>query len=134
MQNPFRYFNSSPEIIRLTVMMYIRYPLSLHQVTDLLFAGDIDICRQLPDRRRGSPHRVRIFRILHRRGRLGDSRWPAARRVRIVVGRSRSFHTLIRHVHTHHQHPAVFQRDDPSRQKLSACTLSGLFGQNWLIE
>jgi hypothetical protein len=26
MQNPFRYFNSSPEVIRLTVMMYIRYP------------------------------------------------------------------------------------------------------------
>jgi hypothetical protein len=25
MQNPFRYFNSSPEVIRLTVMMYIRY-------------------------------------------------------------------------------------------------------------
>jgi putative transposase len=29
MQNPFRYFNSSPEAIRLAVMMYIRYPLSL---------------------------------------------------------------------------------------------------------
>jgi putative transposase len=29
MQNPFRYFNSSPEVIRLTVMMYVRYPLSL---------------------------------------------------------------------------------------------------------
>ena len=28
MQNPFRYFNSSPEVIRLVVMMYIRYPLS----------------------------------------------------------------------------------------------------------
>jgi len=26
MKNPFRYFNSSPEIIRLTVMMYIHYP------------------------------------------------------------------------------------------------------------
>ena len=24
MRNPFRYFNSSPEIIRLTVMMYVR--------------------------------------------------------------------------------------------------------------
>jgi putative transposase len=32
MQNPFRYFNSSPEVIRLAVMMYIRYPLSLRQV------------------------------------------------------------------------------------------------------
>jgi putative transposase len=29
MRNPFRYFNSSPEVIRLTVMIYIRYPLSL---------------------------------------------------------------------------------------------------------
>ena len=37
MKNPFRYFNSSPEIIRLTVMMYVRYPLSLRQVEDLLF-------------------------------------------------------------------------------------------------
>jgi hypothetical protein len=35
MRYPFRYFNSSPEIIRLTVMMYIRYPLSLRQVEDL---------------------------------------------------------------------------------------------------
>ena len=46
MQNPFRYFNSSPEIIRLTVMMYIRYPLSLRQVEDLLFERGIDICNE----------------------------------------------------------------------------------------
>jgi putative transposase len=37
MHNSFRYFNSSPEVIRLAVMMYIRYPLSLRQVEDLLF-------------------------------------------------------------------------------------------------
>lgn len=37
MKNPFRYFNSSPEMIYLTVMLYIRYPLSLRQVEDLLF-------------------------------------------------------------------------------------------------
>jgi putative transposase len=43
MRNPFRYFNSSPEIIRLTAMMYIRYPLSLRQVEDLLFERGIDI-------------------------------------------------------------------------------------------
>ncbi len=35
MRNPFRYFNSSPEVIRLTLMMYIRYPLSLRQAEDL---------------------------------------------------------------------------------------------------
>ena len=43
MKNPFRYFNSSPEIIRLAVMMYIRYPLSLRQVEDLLSERGIDI-------------------------------------------------------------------------------------------
>ncbi len=46
MQNPFRCFNSSPEVIRLTVMMYIRYPLSLRQVEDILFERGIDICHE----------------------------------------------------------------------------------------
>jgi hypothetical protein len=44
MRNPFRCFNSSPEVIRLTVMLYIRYPLSLRLVEDLLFERAIDIC------------------------------------------------------------------------------------------
>jgi len=30
--NPFRWFDSSPEVIRLVVMMYVRYPLSLRNV------------------------------------------------------------------------------------------------------
>ena len=46
MKNPFRYFNSSPEVIRLAVMMYVRYPLSLRQVEDLLFERGIDICHE----------------------------------------------------------------------------------------
>jgi putative transposase len=46
MRNPFRYFNSSPEVIRLTVMMYIRYPLSLRQVEDMLNERGIDICHE----------------------------------------------------------------------------------------
>ena len=46
MGNPFRYFNSSPEISRLTVMLYIRYPLSLRQVEDILFERGIDICHE----------------------------------------------------------------------------------------
>ncbi len=46
MRNPFRYFNSSPEVIRLVVMMYIRYPLSLRQVEDILFERGIDICQE----------------------------------------------------------------------------------------
>jgi hypothetical protein len=35
MSNPFRYFNSSPEVIWLVVMMYVRYPLSLRNVEAL---------------------------------------------------------------------------------------------------
>ena len=46
MQSPFRYFNSSPEIIRLVVMMYVRFPLSLRQVEDLLHERGIDICHE----------------------------------------------------------------------------------------
>ncbi|MCZ6814633.1 MAG: DDE-type integrase/transposase/recombinase, partial [Alphaproteobacteria bacterium] len=46
MCNPYRYFNSSPEVIRLAVMMYIRYPLSLRQGEDILFEGGIDICHE----------------------------------------------------------------------------------------
>ena len=43
MRNPIRYFNSSPEVIRLTVIMY---PLSLRQVEDLLSERGIDICHE----------------------------------------------------------------------------------------
>jgi putative transposase len=41
--SPFRYFNSSPEVIRLAVMMYVKYPLSLRNVEDLLAERGIDI-------------------------------------------------------------------------------------------
>jgi hypothetical protein len=34
--SPFRYFKSSPEIIRLAVMLYVRFPFSLRNVEDLL--------------------------------------------------------------------------------------------------
>lgn len=44
--NPFRYFNSSPEVIRLVVMRYVRFPLSLRNVEDLLFERGIDICHE----------------------------------------------------------------------------------------
>ncbi len=44
MSKSYRYFNSSPEIIGLTIFMYIRYPLSLRHVEDLLFERGIDIC------------------------------------------------------------------------------------------
>ena len=44
--DPFRWFDSSPEVIRLVVMMYVRYPLSLRNVEDLLFERGIDICHE----------------------------------------------------------------------------------------
>ena len=42
--SPFRYYNSSPEVIRLVVMMYVKYPLSLRNVEDLLFERGIVLC------------------------------------------------------------------------------------------
>lgn len=44
LRTPFYRFNSSPEVIRLVVMMYIKYPLSLRNVEDLLHERGIDVC------------------------------------------------------------------------------------------
>ena len=46
MNSPFRYFKTSAEVIRLAVPMYIRYPLSLRQVEDILFERGIDISHE----------------------------------------------------------------------------------------
>jgi putative transposase len=45
-RSPFRYFKTSSEIIRLAVMMYIRFPLSLRNVEDLLHERGIDVCHE----------------------------------------------------------------------------------------
>ena len=45
-KNPFRYFKTSPEIIQLAVMMYVRFPLTLRNVEDLLHERGIDICHE----------------------------------------------------------------------------------------
>src|SRR5512139_3005175 len=44
--SPFKGINSSPEIIRLVVLMYVRFPLSLRNVEDLLFERGIDLCHE----------------------------------------------------------------------------------------
>ena len=44
--SPFRYFKTSPEIICLAVMMYVRFPLSLQNVEDLLHERGIDISHE----------------------------------------------------------------------------------------
>jgi len=41
--NLFRWFDSSPEVIRLAVLMYVKYPLSLRNVEDLVAECGIDI-------------------------------------------------------------------------------------------
>ena len=81
--SPFRYFNSSPEVIRLVVMMYVRFPLSLRNVEDLLFERGINICHETVrqwwnrfgplfagDIRRRRVSRMRGFR--HRRWHLDE--------------------------------------------------------------
>ncbi len=43
----FHCFNSSPEVIRLVVVMYVRFSLSLRNVEDLQFERRIDICHKM---------------------------------------------------------------------------------------
>ena len=44
--DPFRYFHSSPEVIRMVAMLYVRFSLSLRNVEDLLFERGIDLCHE----------------------------------------------------------------------------------------
>ncbi len=44
--SPFHRFKASPEVIRLAVMVYVRFPLSLPNVENLLAEQGIDICHE----------------------------------------------------------------------------------------
>jgi putative transposase len=44
--SPFRYFKTSPEVIRLAVMLYVRFPLSLRNVEDLLHERGVEISHE----------------------------------------------------------------------------------------
>ena len=44
--SPFRCFNSSPDVIRLVVLLYVRFPLSLRNVEDLLSPRGIDLSHE----------------------------------------------------------------------------------------
>jgi putative transposase len=46
-RSPFRYFKTSSEIIRLAGMMYLRFPLSLRNVENLLNEGGIEISYEM---------------------------------------------------------------------------------------
>ena len=45
-RDPFKYFKTSPEIIKLAVMMYVRFPLSLRNVEDLLHERGIEVSHE----------------------------------------------------------------------------------------
>ncbi len=45
-RDPFKYFKTSPEIISLAIMMYVRFPLSLRNVEDLLHERGIDVSHE----------------------------------------------------------------------------------------
>lgn len=42
-RSPIRYFKTSPEIMRLWVMLFIRFPLSLRNVEDLMLERGIEV-------------------------------------------------------------------------------------------
>ncbi|MDU8946244.1 IS6 family transposase [Ovoidimarina sediminis] len=44
--SPFKWFKTSPEIIRLAVMLYVRFPLSLRNVEDLLHERGVEISHE----------------------------------------------------------------------------------------
>ena len=45
-RSPFRYYKTSSEIVRLTVMLYIRFPLSLRNVEDFLHERGIEVSHE----------------------------------------------------------------------------------------
>jgi putative transposase len=44
--SPFKYFKTSPEILRLAVMLYVRFPLSPRNVEDLLHERGVDVSHE----------------------------------------------------------------------------------------
>ena len=65
MKNPFRYFKTSPEIIRLAVMLYVRFPLSLRNVEDLRFCHVVEFQSREFDFESGSRSRGRSLPYAH---------------------------------------------------------------------
>jgi len=128
--NPFRCFNASPEVIRMTVMLYVRYPLSLRNVEDLLFERGVhmsplnsvghvveDVASLISRLRTGMSSRAcRCFFL--RSGPASQHRKHAARResrrrLRIMISQ---WHKQIRRVRPHRQRKhlaAAFGRTGP---------------------
>ena len=45
--SPFSYFKTSPEVIRLAVTLYVRLPLSVRNVEDLLHEGGVALSHEI---------------------------------------------------------------------------------------
>ena len=45
-RSPFRYFKTSPKIIRLAAMLYVRFPLSFWNIEDLFHKHDVDVSHE----------------------------------------------------------------------------------------
>ena len=45
-RDPLKYFDTSEEIIRLAVMLFVRFPLSLRNIEDLLHERGIDVSHE----------------------------------------------------------------------------------------
>ena len=44
--SPFKWFKTSPKVIRLAVMLYVRFPLSLRNLEDLLHERGVEISHE----------------------------------------------------------------------------------------
>ena len=76
-RSPFRDFKTSPEIIRLAVMLYVRFPLSLRNVEDLLHERGIEVSHETVRFwwRRFGPMFAAEIRQRRREGLRSVSRW-----------------------------------------------------------
>ncbi len=75
-RSPFRYFKTSPEVIRLAVMLYVRFPLSLRNVEDLLHERGIEVSHEAESFRRQRFGPMFASEIWRRRvGQMRSSRW-----------------------------------------------------------
>ena len=136
--SPFRCFKSSPEVMRLVVMMYVRYPLSLRNVEDLLLwlppvMQEVRI-RCASDRVRSSVRPVNAA-LSEAAGRYGDLRIrsKSVRRAQAAPSRSLVFLVQICSIILPIQVVAFLPPLSDVRQLFSACRSCCCLSQNSII-
>jgi putative transposase len=86
-RSPFHYFKTTHDVIRLAVMMYVRFPLSLQKFEDLLHNPGIDVSHETMRcwwNRAGPVFAAEIRRKRVSRMRRGASVW-AGRYLRVLA-------------------------------------------------